>query len=77
MVLREAAVLLCIGMAVGVILVIAAGRAVQSILFGLKANDPITLAVAVSGMAVIALAASLIPARRAAAVEPMQTLREE
>jgi putative ABC transport system permease protein len=77
MVLREAAVLLCIGMAAGVILVIATGRTVQSILFGLKANDPITLAVAAGGMAVIALAASLIPARRAAAVEPMQTLREE
>jgi len=77
MVLREAAILLCIGLAAGAILVIATGRTVQSMLFGLKAGDPVTLAIAIGGMAAVALAASLIPARRAAAVEPMQTLREQ
>jgi len=77
MVLREAAGLLCIGLGAGIVLVIATGRAVQSILFGLKADDPLTLVLAIGGMAIVALAASLIPARRAAAVQPMQTLREE
>ncbi len=77
MVLREAAVLLGSGLTAGAILVIVSGRTVQSMLFGLKANDPLTLAFAAGAMAVVALAASLIPAQRAAAVEPMQTLREE
>ena len=77
MILREAFALLGIGLAAGTVLVIAGGRAVQSLLFGLQANDPLTLAVAMAGMALVALMASLIPARRAAALEPMQTLREE
>jgi putative ABC transport system permease protein len=77
MVLREAAILLGIGLAAGVILVIASGRMIQSILFGLQADDPLTIAAAIGGMALVALGASLIPAQRAAAVQPMQTLREE
>jgi putative ABC transport system permease protein len=77
MILREAFALLGIGLAVGAVLVVASGRAVQSMLFGLRPGDPLTLAIATAAMALVALIASLIPARRAAALEPMQILREE
>jgi predicted permease len=77
MVVREALKLLALGLAFGAILVIAAGRTVQALLFGLKPMDPLTLGGAATGMAIVALAASLIPAQRAARVHPMQTLREE
>jgi ABC-type antimicrobial peptide transport system permease subunit len=77
MVLREAAILLGIGLAAGVALVLIAGKAAASMLYGLKAGDPLTLGAAIVGMTVVALLASLLPAQRAAAVHPMVALREE
>ena len=77
MILREAAILLGIGLAVGTVLALAAGNAAASLLYGLKPRDPLTLAAAIVGMMVVALLASLLPARRAAAVHPMVALREE
>jgi len=77
MVLREAAILLSIGLTVGTALALAAGSAASSMLYGLKARDPFTLAVAIIGMVLVALIASLLPAQRAATVHPMTALREE
>jgi putative ABC transport system permease protein len=77
MILREAAILLGIGLAVGTALALAAGNAAASLLYGLKPRDPLTLAGAILGMTVVAFIASLLPARRAAAVHPMVALREE
>ena len=77
LVLREAALLLALGLAVGVGLTLWAGRAAASLLFGLKPDDFATLAGAVVLLAAVALAASYAPARRAARMEPMQALREE
>jgi putative ABC transport system permease protein len=77
MILREALAMLGLGLVAGTILVIAAGRAVQSMLFGLRPTDPLTLGMAMMGMMVVALTASFIPAQRAAAMQPMQTLRDE
>jgi ABC-type antimicrobial peptide transport system permease subunit len=71
------AILLGIGLAVGTALSLAAGTAAASMLFGLKPSDPQTLAMAIVGIAVIALLASLLPAQRAATVQPMAALREE
>lgn len=76
MIVREASILLGMGLTAGIVLVIAAGRLVQSMLFGLRSTDPVTLALAIAGMTVVGLASSLLPARRAAGVQPMQTLRE-
>jgi putative ABC transport system permease protein len=73
MVLREAAILLAVGTALS----LAAGTAARSMLYGLKASDPRTLAIAIAGIAAIALLASLLPAQRAATVDPMVALREE
>jgi predicted permease len=77
LVLREAAVLLSAGLAIGAALALWAGRAAASLLFGLKPNDAVTLLGAMALLAGVALAASYGPARRAARLEPMQALREE
>jgi putative ABC transport system permease protein len=77
MVLREAMILLGIGLAIGTGLALATGNAAASMLYGLKPGDPFTLAAAAAAMVVVALAASLAPAQRAATVDPMTALREE
>ena len=77
MILREAAVVLALGTVAGVAGALAAGRALQSLLFSVSARDPWMLSAAVAAVASAAAAASLIPARRAAATDPMAALREE
>jgi predicted permease len=77
MVLREAAILLLIGLTIGTGLALAAGTAAASMLYGSKPEDPLTLGAAIVGMAAVAIIASLLPARRAATVHPMEALREE
>ena len=77
MVLRDAAILLGIGLVAGTGLTIAAGTAAASMLYGLKPRDPLTLAAAIAGIVVIGLAASFLPAQRAANIHPMAALHEE
>jgi ABC-type antimicrobial peptide transport system permease subunit len=77
MVLGEAAKLCGIGVAVGVIVTVAVGRWAASLLFGLKPYDPAMLAAACLGLAVVAVLASAVPARRAARLQPMAALRED
>jgi ABC-type antimicrobial peptide transport system permease subunit len=62
---------------VGVPLAILGGRAVASLLFGLGAADPLTLVEAVAVIIVVATVAGLLPARRAARVDPLVALRSE
>lgn len=77
LVLREAMVLLVAGVVVGVLLSIWAGTTAATLLYGLKPYDVASLAGASLLLAGIALAASYIPARRAAGLEPMMALRDE
>jgi predicted permease len=77
LVLREAVVLLGLGLAVGTGLALWATRAAEKMLFGLKPNDPGTFIAAIALLAAVALIASYAPARRASRVEPMQALRQE
>jgi predicted permease len=77
MILREGMILLGAGLVVGALLVLAAGSAARSMLFGVKPTDPVSLAVAAAGLTLVAVLASLLPAARATAVHPMQVLREE
>jgi len=77
LILGEVAVLIGIGIAIGAGLALAGGRAASSLLYGLKANDPLTLALAVILLAVVGLAAIFVPARRASRLDPMVTLRYE
>jgi ABC-type antimicrobial peptide transport system permease subunit len=75
MVLGEALGL--VGLGLGVAVAVAASRFIESMLFGLTAADPVTYASAASVALVVTLAASLLPALRAARVDPMTALRAE
>jgi len=77
LVLRETGVLLGAGVGVGIVISLAVGRAVRSLLFGLEASDPLTLVAAGTALAVVALLASYLPARRASMVDPAIALRGE
>lgn len=77
LVLREALILLAVGLGIGLALALGASSAAASLLFGLKAYDPLTVAMATSLLAVIALAASYIPALRASKLDPLEALRHE
>ena len=77
MVLREAVWVTLLGVAAGMGGALALGRVVASLLYGLKPWDPATFAVAATMLILVALAASWIPARRAAGVDPIRALRHE
>jgi ABC-type antimicrobial peptide transport system permease subunit len=62
---------------VGTAVAIACARTVKTLLYGIKPADPLTLILAIGGLLTIALAASLLPAIRAASVDPIHALREE
>jgi predicted permease len=76
-VLRQGLRLALAGLAVGLAASLALTRFLHSLIVGVGANDLPTLSTAALLLCMVALAASLIPARRAAAVEPMQALRSE
>jgi putative ABC transport system permease protein len=77
MVLHGAFSQIGIGLALGIPAAIGAGKLMTDQLFGVKPWDPVMLTLATVLLAVAALLASLIPARRAASVEPMVALRSE
>jgi putative ABC transport system permease protein len=77
MVLRGAFSQVGIGLALGIPAAILAGKLMKDQLFGVKPWDPVMLLLAVLLLALAATFASLIPARRAAGVEPMVALRNE
>lgn len=77
MVLREALVLAAIGVAIGLPSAWLATRSITSLLYGLKATDPQTVAAATLLMAAVAALAGYLPARRATKVDPMVALRCE
>lgn len=77
MVLRGAFSQIGIGLALGIPAAIGAGKLMSDQLFGVKPWDPIMLALATLLLGAAALLASVIPARRAAGVEPMVALRNE
>jgi ABC-type antimicrobial peptide transport system permease subunit len=76
-ILREAAILVIAGLAIGLPLAWWLGRYVQSQLYAIKAGDPLTLTVAGLGLTLIAALAALVPARRAAKIDPVTALRQE
>src|SRR6185437_3195287 len=76
-VLGEAAWMTGIGIAAGLGGALALGRVVASLLYGLKPWDPLTLTSAAAVLVLVSIAASWIPARRAAAIDPMKALRHE
>ena len=77
MVVRESALVVVAGIAIGLPCAIAAGRLAQTLLFGLSPSDPWTIGGAALTLVAVAVMASIWPARRAAAVNPMVALRCE
>jgi predicted permease len=77
LVLREAMLLVSVGVVIGLGLAFAATRLVASMLFGLGPTDPLTIALAVLLILMVAALAGYLPARRATQVNPMVTLRNE
>jgi putative ABC transport system permease protein len=77
MVVGEAGRLVLLGLAAGVLLTLATTRYVSSFLYDLTPTDPRALAIAVALLGAVAMGAALLPAWRAARVDPMDALREE
>jgi len=77
MVIGQGARLAGVGLAVGVVLALAASRLLQGLLFGVTARDPAILGTVVAVVAVAALGACYVPGRRALRVEPVTALRAE
>jgi predicted permease len=76
-IVRQTLTLLGVGIGAGLVLSMAAARGANSLLYGLQANDPLTLFSAAGFLTAVALAASYIPAYRASRVDPMNALRYE
>lgn len=77
MVVRQGMVRVIIGVLIGLALAVAIGRLMASSLFGVSALDPATFVAAPLFLSVVALTASLVPARRAVHVDPLRALQAE
>jgi len=77
MVLRDVIVLAAVGLAISLPIALGTSRFIGSFLFGMKPNDPLTMAAAVTILLGAALLAGCVPARRAAHIDPMTALRHE
>jgi predicted permease len=77
MVLRESLLVSAVAISAGVPLAIAGARLMRSMLFGVQPGDALSFLAALFGVMLVALAASVIPARRAASLDPVVALRDE
>jgi predicted permease len=77
LILGETSRLVLAGIAIGVGVAIAGGRAIKSMLYGVTPAEPWSIGIAVAILASVALVAGIIPARRASRVDPMVALRNE
>jgi ABC-type antimicrobial peptide transport system permease subunit len=77
MFLRQGLALTGVGLVVGCVAAIALGRWVSSLLFGVGPFDPVTYVAALGVIMAAAALASYVPARRAARIDPSETLRRE
>jgi len=77
MVLRGAFRQVALGLLIGIVLALAAGRLIANQLFEVKGHDPLAIFGAALLLALFALVAGLIPAQRAAGIDPVSALRVE
>jgi ABC-type antimicrobial peptide transport system permease subunit len=75
LVMRQVGTMLLIGGAIGIAAALGLGRAARSMLYELEGHDPTAVIVAAVLLALVALAAGFVPARRAALVDPIRALR--
>jgi ABC-type antimicrobial peptide transport system permease subunit len=77
MILRETSGLVVAGLALGAGLAYAGSRLIDSRLYGIAPQDPLTLALAAGLLVLVALSAAYVPAQRASRLDPMAALRQE
>jgi len=77
LVLRQGSILISVGLAMGLVLAFASGRLIKGFLYEVKPLDASTYIAVALVLSAIGLVAALIPARRAATIQPMQALRDE
>ncbi len=77
MIVRQGLTLAAAGVGIGIVLAIGAGRLLSSLLFGVRSLDGMTYAAVIVALGLTAALASLLPARRAAGVDPAEALRAE
>jgi len=77
LIVRQGGRLVLLGVAVGLPLALVVGRLLSSVLYGVSSFEPVGLAAVTALLAAVALAACWLPARRAATVDPVTTLRAE
>ena len=77
LVMRDVAFIVAAGVIAGILISLAAARVLATLLFGLGARDPVTLAAAITLLSGVACVAGFIPARHATRVDPMVALRYE
>ena len=75
MVLRQGATLALTGIGIGALVALGLTRLVAKLLYNVSPTDPLSFVAVIALLTVVALLASLIPARRAARVDPMTVLR--
>jgi putative ABC transport system permease protein len=77
LILRQGSIVIGVGLGAGLLLAIATGRWVKSFLYQVQPLDVLTYVSVVVVLSIIGLIAALLPARKAASIEPMQALRED
>jgi predicted lysophospholipase L1 biosynthesis ABC-type transport system permease subunit len=77
MMIRNGLRMVLIGEVIGLVAALLLGRAVSTLVYGVRANDPQTLIASLGLLTLVALTASFIPARRAVKLDPIQALRYE
>jgi predicted permease len=77
MILREILMLVALGSIVGAIVAVGVARFIESLVFGLKPHDPLTVGAAIALLLTIGLVAGYLPARRASRIDPLIALRSE
>jgi putative ABC transport system permease protein len=77
LVLKQGMTIAASGTALGMLLSIALGQAVSTLLFGISGRDPLTLAAVTLGLTLVTLVACYVPARRASRVDPLVALRKD
>jgi ABC-type antimicrobial peptide transport system permease subunit len=77
LILQEAGWLIAAGIAIGLVCSMAAATLLRGLLFGVRSADPEILAAVAAVLAVVAILACYIPARRAASINPVEALRAD
>jgi ABC-type antimicrobial peptide transport system permease subunit len=77
MMVRETLLLVTIGAALGTLASLAANRYIAGQLFGVTPRDPMAIAVALSVLVIVTVAAGYVPARQASRIDPVRALRTE